>query len=194
MGRRRHRLYGHVRPQGLRVAQARGGDVRLQVGANYQTGMWVWGIESDFSAMLAKDTTSFPSIDARKDVDRLTSRYDWLGTLRARGGIANGPALFFATGGIAAGGVTHTYHYGVEDPANGFEQSRQQALFGWTAGGGIEYAFQPNWSVKLEYLHVKLPDTKISITDGGGYDARLRFRNEFDIVRAGINYRFQPPR
>ena len=88
----------------------------FQVGANYQTGMWVWGIESDFSAMLAKDTTSFPSIDARKDVDRLTSRYDWLGTLRARGGIANGPALFFATGGIAAGGVTHTYHYGVEDP------------------------------------------------------------------------------
>ena len=65
----------------------------FQVGANYQSGMWVWGVESDFSAMLAKDTTTFPSIDAGKVSDQLTSRYDWLGTLRARGGIATGPAL-----------------------------------------------------------------------------------------------------
>ena len=93
----------------------------VQVGANYQSGMWVWGIESDFSAMLAKGTTSFPSVDIGKTTDQLTSRYDWLGTLRARGGIANGPALFYATGGLAAASVNHAYFIGVGDP-DGFEE------------------------------------------------------------------------
>jgi outer membrane immunogenic protein len=27
---------------------------------------------------------------------------------------------------------------------------------GWAAGGGLEYAFANNWSVKLEYLYVDL--------------------------------------
>ncbi len=166
----------------------------VQVGANYQSGMWVWGIESDFSAMLAKGTSSFPSVDIGKTTDQLTSRYDWLGTLRARGGIANGPALFYATGGLAAASVNHAYFIGVGDP-DGFEESKQQARLGWTAGGGIEYAFQPNWSVKLEYLHVKLQDTKLDVVQSPGFvESHLRLKNEFDVVRAGINYRFQPSR
>jgi len=156
--------------------------------------MWVWGIESDFSAMLAKGTSSFPSVDIGKTTDQLTSRYDWLGTLRARGGIANGPALFYATGGLAAASVNHAYFIGVGDP-DGFEESKQQARLGWTAGGGIEYAFQPNWSVKLEYLHVKLQDTKLDVVQSPGFvESHLRLKNEFDVVRAGINYRFQPSR
>ena len=27
---------------------------------------------------------------------------------------------------------------------------------GWSAGGAIEYAFMPTWSIKLEYLHYAL--------------------------------------
>ena len=164
----------------------------FQVGANYQTGMWVWGVESDFSAMWAKDTTTFPSIDTSKDIDKLTSRYDWLGTVRARGGIATGPALFYGTGGLAAGGVTHTY---VVDYPSPNEKSLQHARFGWTAGGGVEYAFQRNWSIKLEYLHVKLQDSKIELFQPGfpPVESRLRFKNEFDIIRAGLNFRVPPP-
>jgi outer membrane immunogenic protein len=167
----------------------------FQVGANYQTGMWVWGVESDFSAMLAKDTTSFPSIDASKDVDQLTSRYDWLGTLRARGGIATGPALWYATGGVAAASVTHNYRIGLGD-SDGTDFSKQQVRFGWTVGGGIEYAFAPNWSVKLEYLHVKLQDSSFLILVNQGPDTygNVRVRNEFDIVRAGVNFRIPPSR
>ncbi len=167
----------------------------FQVGANYQTGMWVWGVESDFSAMLAKDTTQFPSIDASKDVDRLTSRYDWLGTVRAKGGIATGPALWYATGGLAAGSVTHSYVIGLGE-TNQDEHSKQHVRFGWTVGGGIEYAFAPNWSVKLEYLHVKLQSSNLLIQVEESPDAygNLRLRNEFDIVRAGVNFRIPPSR
>jgi opacity protein-like surface antigen len=167
----------------------------LQAGVNYQSGMWVVGIESDFSAMLAKDTSSFPSIDTSKATDQLTSRYDWLGTLRARGGIATGPVLFYGTGGLAAAGITHKYFIGLGD-LNGAEQFIRHVRYGWTAGGGVEYAFQPNWSLKLEYLHVKLQDSNMDIVQGGFpavIESHLRLKNEFDVVRAGLNFRIPPP-
>jgi outer membrane immunogenic protein len=33
---------------------------------------------------------------------------------------------------------------------------------GWTVGGGLEYAFLPNWTAKFEYLNVNLGNV-----DGG---------------------------
>jgi opacity protein-like surface antigen len=39
---------------------------------------------------------------------------------------------------------------------NAFSQST--TAFGWTIGGGVEFAFDPNWSVKAEYLYVDMPE------------------------------------
>lgn len=170
--------------------------VGLQVGTNYQSGVWVWGLESDFSVLLLKDTTQFPSIDPSKATDELTSRYDWLGTLRARGGVAAGPALFYGTGGLAAAGVRHTMILGLGD----FDQQslvKKDVRFGWAAGGGIEYALGANASLKFEYLHVHLQDTnmdtsQLNVQLGASVPpaTNLRFRNQFDLVRAGVNFRF----
>ena len=33
--------------------------------------------------------------------------------------------------------------------------------FGWTAGAGVEVAFTPNWSAKVEYLFIDLPQGKV---------------------------------
>ena len=90
--------------------------------------------------------------------------------------------------------MTHNYRIGLGD-SDGSDFSKQQVRFGWTVGGGIEYAFAPNWSVKLEYLHVKLQDSSFlilveQIPDTYG---NVRVRNEFDIVRAGVNFRIPPP-
>ena len=53
--------------------------------------------------------------------------------------------------------------------------------FGWTAGGGIEFAISPNWSVKAEYLYVDFQNETI----GPG-----TFRLIENVVRGGVNYRF----
>ena len=34
-----------------------------------------------------------------------------------------------------------------------------QTRVGWTAGGGVEWKFDPRWSVKAEYLYVDLGST-----------------------------------
>ncbi len=58
--------------------------------------------------------------------------------------------------------------------------------FGWTAGGGFEYAFAANWSAKVEYLHVDLGWTD----QAPAIEGLLRSDAKFDVVRAGLNYRF----
>jgi len=53
---------------------------------------------------------------------------------------------------------------------------------GWTVGTGLEYAFAPNWSAKVEYLYVDLgTDTKLATDD---VDLKTH------VVRAGVNYRY----
>src|SRR3989344_504165 len=83
---------------------------------------------------------------------------DWWGTVRGRAGYLLTPdVLLYATAGWAYVLPTHAH----------------RATSGWTAGGGIEYALNRNWSAKAEYLYV---------APGGGQDA--------NVVRAGINYLF----
>jgi outer membrane immunogenic protein len=57
---------------------------------------------------------------------------------------------------------------------------------GWVFGGGIEYAFDPRWSVNLEYLYAPLDRSRNIVTSG----ATLRTDADFSIVRVGLNYRF----
>jgi outer membrane immunogenic protein len=56
-------------------------------------------------------------------------------------------------------------------------------LSGWTAGAGIEYAFMPNWSAKVEYLHYGFgSETFFGALSSGNLDV--------NTIKAGINYRF----
>jgi outer membrane immunogenic protein len=80
--------------------------------------------------------------------------------------------------------------------------SQDNILPGWTAGGGIEYLFSQNWSVKVEYLHFDFSQgsercCNDGILNGSGIamnDFRLNRDLTFETVKVGINYIFnQPP-
>lgn len=87
---------------------------------------------------------------------------DYLGTVRGRLGYAAGNVLFYGTGGLA---YTRLSGFGVSTTATGF-----------AVGGGIEWAFAPQWSVKAEYLYYRL--------ERDGVEA------DFNTVKLGVNYRF----
>lgn len=54
-------------------------------------------------------------------------------------------------------------------------------MTGWTAGGGIEFAFAPSWTAKAEYLYIDFPSPSI-----GG----VTFKDTDNLIRAGVNYKF----
>jgi outer membrane immunogenic protein len=61
-------------------------------------------------------------------------------------------------------------------------------LTGLLLGGGIEYAFAPNWSAKLEYDHVGYLSRNV--------DLGLVTTNKpvtANTVKAGVNYKFFGP-
>jgi outer membrane immunogenic protein len=65
----------------------------------------------------------------------------------------------------------------------------EQGGNGGIGDGGVETAFAPRWSAKLEYLHVDLGSSILfNIVPGVPETVSARA----DIIRAGINYKFWP--
>ena len=139
------------------------------IGYNLQTGMWVWGLEGDVDASWIKGTDATICCETKDE---------WLATARGRIGYAFDRWLPFLTGGAAFGDVKMT-------PV-GFPAETSTKI-GWTAGGGLEYAFQGAWSAKVEYLYVDLGKASCDVaTCGVATDVTFKT----SIVRGGINYHF----
>ncbi len=58
---------------------------------------------------------------------------------------------------------------------------------GYAVGGGVEYKFNPAWSVKAEYQYIDLGSEKL--TDSLG-NATNPLDTNFQTARVGLNYRF----
>jgi outer membrane immunogenic protein len=64
---------------------------------------------------------------------------------------------------------------------------------GWTAGGGIEYAFTGNLTAKVEGLYYDLGEDTISahpVPVPNTFTRGMTFETQGAIARAGINYKF----
>jgi outer membrane immunogenic protein len=61
---------------------------------------------------------------------------------------------------------------------------------GWALGGGLEWALTNTWSVRAEYLHVDLGKNDRSFTTLASNTINVSNNNKFDVVRAGLNWRF----
>ena len=62
-------------------------------------------------------------------------------------------------------------------------------------GAGIEWAFAPNWSAKVEYNFLGLDDRRFIapvgfITPGFAGDSFIERNRDIQMVKVGINYRF----
>jgi outer membrane immunogenic protein len=123
---------------------------------------------------------------------------DWYSMATGRLGYAVDRALFYVKGGAAFVNTQAS----ISDPAPGIRGlgpisatvSNTNAT--WTAGGGIEWAFNANWSLKAEYMYLGLNKT---LTDcaalGGTSYCWSNFGNSSGIstAKVGFNYRFGAP-
>ncbi|WP_404401918.1 outer membrane protein [Pelagibacterium halotolerans] len=112
-------------------------------GYNLQLDALAVGIEGDINA-------SWINADflwGANDIPGAAS-VDWFGSVRGRLGLALDRTLLFATAGIAAAEANIDLP---SVPANSY------ALHGgWTAGLGIEHAFDDNWLGRVEYRYYGL--------------------------------------
>ena len=159
-----------------------------QIGYNWQTGPIVFGLETD-----AQYRSSFGVGNNGGLFGNTNQRNDgFLGTARGRIGYAFSPMfMIYATGGAAYGNTfananNNNFLFG---GFGGFGGNNNNNNFrvGYTVGGGLEYAFTPNWSVKAEYLFVDLGRTNQAnlFGFGGGNN-----RSQAHVARLGVNYKF----
>ncbi len=166
-----------------------GGIVGATLGYNWQMGGLVTGFEGDGSGSWIHGSNTTP-FDCGGVPSICSSRLDALGTVRGRVGFMVDRFLPYLTGGVAIGDI-----HGQEGTAPGFGAfgSGNRTIVGWTIGVGLEGKIAPQWSAKLEFLHVDLGTHGI-FTDTGiiGFPGPVAQRVQFssEIVRAGVNYQF----
>jgi outer membrane immunogenic protein len=168
----------------------------VQAGANYQMGSWVVGIEADVSALGAKgsDTGTVTALGIPGVFTSATSQIDWLALFTGRLGYAWDHALFYAKGGVAAGDTKDSFALFSNTGAPAFIDlgTKTNMMVGWTVGGGIEYAFAPHWTAKIEYDYVDLGTNSenFNVIDVTTLTFRENINHTANIVKFGANYRF----
>jgi outer membrane immunogenic protein len=142
------------------------------LGYNMQHGSWVFGLEGDFdwADITGSKTCALGTCETKAD---------WFATARGRVGYAFNNALIYATGGGAFADVK---------ASNSVWTSTTKTMTGWTAGAGVEYAFQGNWSAKVEYLYSDLGTFDCGATCANVTPGDISYTTS--TVRGGINYRF----
>jgi len=149
-----------------------------QLGVNYQYGIGVFGIETDFEGSTQSNVTTSGFVT---ETDKIT----YIGTVRGRIGAAFDRILLYAT----AGGGYGTFSAAVT-ATNGTSVSAALSHFAWVAGAGLEFAFTNNLSARIEYLYLdtgSFPMLTVSLTSG---TLAINGRVQDSLIRAGLNWRF----
>jgi outer membrane immunogenic protein len=124
------------------------------VGYNWQTGQLVFGIEADFEGgSVNGDVLHFNPLSPT-GMTFAEADLNWQGSVRGRLGYAVDRTLFYFTGGWAF--ADFDFKGDVLRPAC---CSFSETLNGWTVGGGVEYAFLPNFTVRAEYRYTDFGST-----------------------------------
>ncbi|MEH2491368.1 outer membrane protein [Bradyrhizobium sp. AZCC 2230] len=161
-------------------------------GFNWQVNQFVIGFEGDFDWADIKGTFTSPLLCSINGGTTCFTTLRNLGTDRLRVGYDVNGWLLYGTAGVGYGEVKSGQNPCGLTAFGGFSCNTSWRT-GWVAGGGVEKMFAPHWSAKLEYLHYDL-GTSIGYTPtliGGAVNVRTLERG--DMVRAGINYRFDWP-
>ena len=143
-------------------------------GYNYQINQFVLGLQGEFdgTGINGKNSSGFGL------------KEDYIGSVDGRLGYAADRVLFYVLGGVAFTNTKFTLG----------TASYNGNTTGYDVGGGIEYAFLPNWTVRGEY-HV-YEFGSIGFTPAAAVLAvptNNRMIKSDSVVRVGLDYKFGAP-
>lgn len=171
-----------------------------QIGYNLQLPSlpsWILGLETDldWSSFSAGRTVSAFGIGPQTGLvftNAFTTheKIKWIGTVRPRlGFLLSDNIMLFGTGGLAYGSIDNfaNSNYTLVTYPAAFNSTKT----GWTAGGGLEAKFAPNWSGKVEYLYTDLGNVTVIANPtlaNPPFQTQYRWNNVMQMVRFGVNY------
>src|SRR5262245_10062315 len=171
-----------VFPSGMGSHHAGGFLAGAQAGFNIHVCAWVFGSEGDWS---------WTNADGEHQCDigvTCRTELNWLATVTGRVGYAFNTFLLYAKGGVAFVDEDQSVFFsGFPDF---FPATASVTRTGWTVGTGLEWAFAPNWSAKIEYDFMDFGTDSINFAVAGLPVGPLEIDQQVHVAKAGINYRF----
>ena len=170
-----------------------------QIGYNWQVQPWlVLGIEGDGEWTDDKGTapclTGFNFVGVAASC---SSKNKSLFDVTGRVGFAVDRAMLYVKGGWAWSEADHTINATFLGAGTAFTGTINKSRSGGLFGAGVEYAFLPNWSAKLEYNYMDFGTiTRNFDASGlvgappGSLTANAGVKSTVSVVKAGVNYRF----
>lgn len=175
------------------------------LGCNWQRAgsPFVVGIEGEAGYMRLTgsviDPYNVPTLGS--DTRDSTRIGDWYAAVTGRVGYAWDRLLVYGKGGVGFANISSSVIDTCSTGACGggllnTNYSSNQAF--WVAGGGVEYAFNPSWSVKGEYLFLGINKTYAVCGPGAATAAGSTFCSNHNIegvhtFKVGVNYHFNSP-
>jgi outer membrane immunogenic protein len=155
-----------------------------QVGYNWQSGIVVFGIEGELAGTNAKGTAPCLLLLTCE------SKQSWMATATGRLGLADGRDLYYVKGGAAWSHSTYSANLNILAAA-GAETSDNR--WGWLIGAGLEHAFTPALSAKIEYNYIDYGSSDYHLglaVLGAPIDVGTKISQYQHIMKVGLNYRF----
>jgi len=110
-----------------------------------------------------------------------------LPSLTARFGYAADRWLFYVKGGVAW--ASDSYSVTGTFTGTPFDFEGLDLRFGWTAGGGVEWAFSDLWSARLEYDYYQFGNGSVLMSDSTNVlSGPVNVKQSVQTVKAGLNF------
>jgi outer membrane immunogenic protein len=155
-----------------------------QIGCDYQFApSWVVGIEGAASGGNIGNTTT---VAVPGDNASFKATTDFLASVTGRIGYVLDRWMLFGKGGVAL--VGDRYH--LTDTLQTYAFDGTEDRLGWTGGAGIEWAFTPEWSVKLEYDYYAFGQRSVLFVDStiAMTNASVNIKQDIQVVTLGFNF------
>jgi len=158
-----------------------------QIGYNWQSSNWVYGLEGDFTWSDVKGSSNVVVPAGILNAQGLPDSYS---TITGRIGYADMHFLYYVKGGAAWMSekfrqLSVTLPICVGTPCTGSNDT-----WGWAFGAGVEYAVDQHWSMRLEYNYLDFPKNEGVITSNGVSMNLFHITRTFDLIKLGLNYKF----
>ncbi len=183
----------------LHNPRPKGGVFGFGGGYLWQYGAWVGGVEVDYGFSSEKETQTL--VDALTETVtntfRLTSKIDALGSARLRVGYLLTPGLLaYGTAGLGFGRARVSASdticaTGTTECLTILDDTAKANLFGWVAGGGVEFKLFEHLRLRGEYLHYDFGSTGFSFQSSGLIGiGTVNVKTRDDVARGALIWSF----